>query len=301
MLISEAQLTTWSHQGAIQSSASTYESIKNCIDNINWKADVSYDIYLQGSYRNSTNIRGNSDVDVIVEFSSVFYSNKLKLPPDQLKEFNDYFSPGKYKLAEFKQSVINGLVNSFGGNNVSEGNKSIKVKGENGRLDADVICCTEYREYRSFSKMAPNNYIQGITFWHKNDDQQVRNFPIQHYDNGVAKNKEAGSNYRSATRIIKNMKARLIEMGRIDSTLAPSYYVESMLYNVSSGSFNQSSFQDIIGIILHYLSTQVNTAQLNKFICQNQCRHLFTGNDPHWNEEQCTTFIQQLNQLFNEG
>lgn len=301
MLISEEQLTTWSHQGAIQSSASTYESIKTCIDNINWKEDVNYDIYLQGSYKNSTNIRGNSDVDVVIEFTSVFYSNKLELPPDQLKEFNEYHSLGKYKLAQFKQSVLNGLIKSFGDSNVSEGNKSIKVKGANGRLDADVICCAEYREYRSFSKLAPNNFVQGITFWQKNDSRQIRNFPKQHYENGVAKNKEAGSNYRATTRIIKNMKARLVEKGRIDNSLAPSYYVESLLFNVPSGSFNQSYFQDVIGIILHYLSTQVSPGQLSKFICQNKCRYLFGGNDPHWDQQQCVTFIQQLNQLFNEG
>ncbi|MFO7853452.1 MAG: nucleotidyltransferase [Bacteroidales bacterium] len=301
MLISEEQLTTWSHQGAIQSSASTYESIKNCIESINWKEDVNYDTYLQGSYRNSTNIRGNSDVDVVIEFTSVFYSNKDQLPPLQLKEFNEYHSPGKYKLEQFKQSVLNGLIKSFGETNVSEGNKSIKVKGTNGRLDADVICCTEYREYLSFSKMAPNNYVQGITFWQKNDGHQIRNFPKQHYDNGVAKNKEAGTNYRATTRIIKNMKARLVEMGRIDRTLAPSYYVESMLFNVPSGNYNQENYQDIVGLILHYLSTQVNTGQLSRFICQNECRYLFSGNDPHWDEQQCITFIQQLNRLFNEG
>jgi len=301
MLIPEEQLTTWSHQGAVQASADTYNSIKSCIENVKWNSDLNYDIYLQGSYKNSTNIRGNSDVDLVVELRSTFYHNANSLSAEEAKEFNEFYGPGKYELSSFKKAVLDELSRHYGSNNVTEGNKSIKVKGSNGRLDADVICCAQYREYKSFSRSNPQNYIEGITFWQKNDGRQIRNFPKQHFDNGVEKNKNAGSNYRTTTRIIKNMKARLVEMGRIDKTLAPSYYVESMLYNVPSGSFNQSYFQDIIGIILHFLSTQANTGQLSKFLCQNKCRYLFSGNDPHWNEQQCKTFIQQLNQLFNEG
>ena len=34
---------------------------------------VTYDIYLQGSYQNDTNISGDSDVDVMLELKSTFY------------------------------------------------------------------------------------------------------------------------------------------------------------------------------------------------------------------------------------
>ncbi len=102
MAISESQLVTWSHQGATTSSANTYNSIKTCIDGVNWNADISYDIYLQGSYKNSTNIRANSDVDVVIEFQSIFHSNKHKLPAEELKEFNEYFNDGKYSLTDLQ-------------------------------------------------------------------------------------------------------------------------------------------------------------------------------------------------------
>lgn len=92
MAIPEAQLQTWSNQGATSLSANTYNSIKTCIEGNNWNDDISFNIYLQGSYRNSTNIRGDSDVDVVVEFSSVFYSNKNELSLQQLNEFNEYYS-----------------------------------------------------------------------------------------------------------------------------------------------------------------------------------------------------------------
>lgn len=301
MAISESQLITWSHQGAIQTSASTYESVKNCIENINWNTDVGYDVYLQGSYKNSTNIRGNSDVDIIVELSSVFHSNKKDLPPDQLAEFDSYYGAGKYTLEAFKKVVLTGLENQYGRENVTEGNKSIKVKGTNGRLDADVTCCAQYREYRSFTRSSPDNYKKGITFWQKNNGIQIRNFPHNHYNNGVTKNQDSGSNYKSIVRVIKNIKARLIELKRISEDLAPSYYIECLLYNVPSRNFNQTYYQDVIGIILDYLASQSDSGKLPDFICQNECRYLFRGIDPHWNEENCKLFLQQLIRFYNEG
>ena len=301
MAISESQLITWSHQGAIQSSASTYDSIKLCLESINWDEGVSYGIYLQGSYKNSTNIRGNSDVDIVVELSSIFYNNKHQLPPEQLSEFDAYFGSGKYTLEAFKKVVFDHLVNRYGRENVLEGNKSIKVKGANGRLDADVVCCAQYREYKSFSRSNTSNYVQGITFWQKNDGVQIRNFPKLHYDNGVSKNQNSGSKYKSTTRIINNIKARLVDLNRISIDLAPSYYVECLLYNVPSGNYNQTYYQDIIGIILDFLATQSDAGRLAGFVCQNECRPLFSGKDPHWDEESCKLFLQQLIQIFNEG
>jgi hypothetical protein len=47
MAFSEYQLETWSSQGAIVSSATTYNSIKTCIDEVNWNEDISYKIYLK--------------------------------------------------------------------------------------------------------------------------------------------------------------------------------------------------------------------------------------------------------------
>jgi len=59
MAIPEHQIATWSNQGANKTSASTYENVKNCINGGNWNSEVGKN-YLQGSYKNSTNIYGDS-------------------------------------------------------------------------------------------------------------------------------------------------------------------------------------------------------------------------------------------------
>lgn len=98
MPIPENQLAIWAKQGAIQSSASTYESIRNCIQNSTLNDDVYYKIYLQGSYKNSTNIYGNSDVDIVVEFTSIFSSDTSRL--DSIgKSVHNALLPAKYSLS----------------------------------------------------------------------------------------------------------------------------------------------------------------------------------------------------------
>ena len=78
MAIPESQLEKWANQGAIITAKSTADSVKNALSSYdNWKDGVDFKVYLQGSYKNSTNIRGDSDVDVVAQLNSTFYSNNL--------------------------------------------------------------------------------------------------------------------------------------------------------------------------------------------------------------------------------
>jgi hypothetical protein len=301
MAINEQQLITWSHQGSITLSSDTYNSIKSCIDKINWNSDISYEIYLTGSYKNSTNIRANSDVDVLVEFKSIFHSNKNELPPDQLKEFNEYYADGKYTLEVFKQAVIKGLSEHYGTENVVSGNRSIKIKGTNGKLNSDVVCCAEYREYKSFLKAKTSDYAQGITYWETNTFKQIINFPKLHYENGTEKNSNAYLKYKPSTRIFKNMKAKLIDKNLITSKLAPSFFLENLIFNAPNLKFNHSNYSEIVYEILEYLSNQADNNKLDSFICQNKQRKLFGNSDQQWNVQDCKEFLLKLINLWNEG
>ncbi len=299
MPFTETQLSTWSNQGSTTNSANTYNSIKTCIDGNNWNDDVYYSIYLQGSYKNSTNIRGDSDVDVVVEFTSIFYSNKHKLPAEQLKEFNEYFKDGKYSLESFKSSIIKRLKFYYGDENVIVGNKSIKVLGTSNRLDCDVICCAEYREYGSFSKTNPNKFSQGIVFW-ANDGEKVINFPKYHYDNGVEKNKKCSNNYKSSIRIIKNMEVRMVNINQISDSLAPSYFIECLLYNVQNIKYQHTNYYNTILSILNSLY-EFSDEDLDKFVCQNYQRYLFGSSNQQWNKKDCKKFISELIDFWNKG
>jgi hypothetical protein len=300
MPFSENQLAIWSNQGAVTTSALTYNSVKTCIDGINWNSDILYDVYLQGSYRNSTNIRGNSDVDVVVEFQSSFYSNKNSLPSDQLREHNEYYGEAaKYTLSDFRMGLVEGLKNYYGQNIVNEGNRAIKITGASGRLSADLVCCAQYKEYRSFSINFPDNYAGGIIFWERNTNREVINFPKLHYDNGVTKNQNTNNNYKPVVRIFKNIVSRLVESGKLNASSAPSYFIECLLFNIVNNNFQQNSYFAIVLSILNALH-DVTDNQLMNFLCQNQMRNLFGKSDQQWNIPNCRQFISRTIGYWNE-
>ena len=84
MPIPESQLKTWSHRGAVRTAKQTHESIRKALEAYNWPSEAQYEVYLQGSYKNYTNIRGDSDVDVVVQLNSTFSHN---LSEDQKRQF----------------------------------------------------------------------------------------------------------------------------------------------------------------------------------------------------------------------
>ena len=73
MAIPEAQLDTWSHQGSVTQSSGTYQTMRNAlIAPTAPYAGRAYDVFLQGSYGNDTNIYAESDVDTVIRLDAIF-------------------------------------------------------------------------------------------------------------------------------------------------------------------------------------------------------------------------------------
>ena len=103
MTISEAQLETWSRQGATAQFTSTYETLRTVLNDSNSPYYLkSFEIFLQGSYKNSTNVYGDSDVDVVIRLNSIFYSDLNLLDATEKARHEAQRSPGTYTLAEFR-------------------------------------------------------------------------------------------------------------------------------------------------------------------------------------------------------
>jgi tRNA nucleotidyltransferase (CCA-adding enzyme) len=106
MPIPESQLDTWSRQGAVTTAKATHESIRNALTAFSSPirqmfADGSAEIYLQGSYKNDTNIRGDSDVDIVAELNTTFYSNLT----EQEKQYLS-LGPAVYSLNQFRAGIL---------------------------------------------------------------------------------------------------------------------------------------------------------------------------------------------------
>lgn len=303
MAIPERQLQTWSNQGAVQSSAATHKSVENCIKKVSWKEDVHYVTYLQGSYPNYTNIYGNSDVDLVVEFRSIFSKDLSALSESQREQFNSNHSDAEYSLASFKKSVVEQLKLCYDDKNVIIGNKAILVKGDGSRLDCDVLVCNPYRKYKSYST-ANDNYIEGLVFKTEHDTPKktIINYPKIHLKNGSIKNRNENTNgnFKPAVRVLKNMKASMVDKGYITKELAPSYFLECLIYNSDNSNFRNSTYSDIAAAIINQFYKDNKDGTMVDYLVQNEQLKIFGNQDQQWNMADATTFVTQLVKFWNE-
>ena len=216
-------------------------------------------MYLQGSYPNATNIYGDSDVDIVVETSNVFYHN-LPFSVKQQMGWDD----ARYSWANFRDEVKIALTSHFGHDKVSQANKCIKVNGDGGnRLNADVVPSCTYKQYHGGTHAA-----SGITFWTQSS-QQVVNYPRLHLYNGQGKNTSCSFQYKPNIRVFKN--ARNIAQA---NSPYPSYFLECLFYNVPTSNFvtkHTDTYMNCISWL--YQATQNN--QLDSFLCQNGVELMF--------------------------
>jgi hypothetical protein len=281
MAIPESQLEIWSHQGAVATAKITADSVKNALNAYNnWPDGIDFEVYLQGSYKNDTNIRGDSDVDVVAQLNSTFYSN---LSEDQKRTLG--LSLASYSWSDFRADVLKVLKNYYGQNWITEGNKSIKIGANNGRLPADVVVCCQYKKYKTINS---HDYIEGICFWSTKDNRQIINYPKRHCDNGVSKHQNSNKRYKPMVRLFKNSR------GYISGDATASYFLECMLYNVPNSNFG-TNYQDTFCNIVNWL----NKADLDSFICQNGQLKLFGMTPEQWNTTQAQEFINNLILLWN--
>lgn len=291
MAIPEAQLERWSHQGAVTTAKQTHESIRRALEVSTYLSDIKYQVYLQGSYKNDTNIRADSDVDVVVQLdcvgnSPVFYHN---LPPHDPRTLS--FQNSGYGWAEFRKVVLSSLCEYYGKENIEEGKKAIKVKTS--YLRADVIACVRYRHY-DLVIVNPNRYVEGITFWALPESRQVVNFPNQHYCNGMEKNKSTKNNYKPTVRTFKNARSRLVEKGFLLQTDAPSYFIECLLYNVPDNLYLDPLRERFANIIRNLYGILSNTSKHTNFLCQNRIVHLFGNTPEQWSVVDAIKFLETL-------
>lgn len=69
MAISESNLARWSHHQAATAFTQAHLPIRAALDAYSWSSDMNYEVFLQGSYKNDTNLGGESDVDVVVRLN----------------------------------------------------------------------------------------------------------------------------------------------------------------------------------------------------------------------------------------
>lgn len=248
----------------------------------------------QGSYRNNTNVRQESDVDICVCCMEPFFTDY---------SFADYTdseagnSNALYTYSQFKAEVQQALETKFGKSQITRGDKALDVHANSYRVDADVVPAFAYRlylkkqwNYLSGTFTTPHVQPAGTKFI-SDSGKIIINWPEQHYANGVDKNKRTGGRFKLIVRAVKRLKFFLVEKRIIASDLVPSYLIECLLYNVPDARFGGDSYKDNVqSALLACFSATTNDENCSKWFEVNEMKYLFHASQP-WTRQQAYDFV----------
>ena len=139
-------------------------AVRQALNNSPALKDKNCTVFLQGSYRNNTNVRQDSDVDVGVLCADTFF---MQLPDGYSREHFG-ISPATYEYATFKNDIQQALESYFGAAAVTRGNKAFDIKANTYRVEADVAAFFEHRRYSSDGR-----YLSGVELKADNNNRVI--------------------------------------------------------------------------------------------------------------------------------
>jgi len=189
-------------------------------------------VFAHGSYRNNTNVRKDSDVDIGILCTDTFF---FHLPEGTTRETFRIGPAATYNYNQFKNEVEEALVNYFGRSAVKRGNKAFDVHETNYHVEADVAAFFEHRRYRD------GMYLEGVELRTDKEDIRIINWPEQHHENGVGKNNATGTRFKSIVRVLKALSNEMTGQG-VGAADVPGFLIECLVWNVPNSEFQNSTY-----------------------------------------------------------
>ncbi len=238
-------------------------------------------IFAQGSYRNNTNVRKESDVDIGILCHNTFF---FDLPSGATRE-QFGITPSTYSYKEFKNDVQDALVSYFGASAVKRGNKAFDIHENSYHVDSDVAPFFEHRRYNS-----SGGYSSGVELEPDNGGRVI-NWPEQHYENGVSKNTATSRRFKALVRIFKSLCNYMYDKGIADAKVIPGFLLECLIWNVPNSNFGNSTYSDDVRNCMIFLYNNTKTQdKCNEWGEVSDLKYLFR-NGQKWSREQANAFI----------
>ena len=284
----ESVFSTWS-QGPSATEQERAENaerqIRQAIQDSDKLKNRHIKVFTQGSYRNRVNVRKDSDVDVGVLCFDTYFP---EYPDDNVKaQLAKSFIPATYEYATFKSELEEALVARFGRSSVTRGNKSFDIKANTYRVESDVAAFFEHRRYTTAThyhsgvEMIPDNY----------SPPRIKNWPDQHYQNGVNKNAQTLKRFKRITRILKSLSNEMTSNGIKSAKNTPSFLVECLVFNASSRCFDSSSFKQMVRSVLAELfNNTLSDENCSEWGEVNELKYLFRASQP-WTRQGAQQFL----------
>jgi hypothetical protein len=246
---------------------------------------MNISIFAQGSYRNRTNVRQNSDVDICVRLNSTFFE---KYPEGMTRE--DFGNiAGSISFAKFKNLVQKALEDYFDENSVTRGDKAFNIHANTYRIDADVVPTFEHRRY--VLKSDGGHYILSGIGFDTDAGKHIVNWPHQHYDNGLEKHESTSRRYRKIIRILKRLRDQMQEEGIEAANDIASCLIESLVWNVPNEGFGHDTLRaDVRHVLAHLFNNTRKDIECSKWLEVSKLKYLFRPSQP-WTREQAHKFI----------
>jgi hypothetical protein len=210
--------------------------------------------FAHGSYRNNTNIRKDSDVDIGILCTNTFFYD---LPEGTTRETFG-ITPATYQYEQFKSEVEEALVNYFGRAAVKRGNKAFDVHETSYHVEADIAAFFEHRRYQS-----NGTALKGVELHTDKEGSRFINWPEQHYQNGTQKNTNTGTRYKSIVRVLKSLSNELIEKG-VQTGNVPGFLIECLVWNVPNDQFQHQTYTADVRAALAFLFNNTMTQEACK-------------------------------------
>lgn len=261
-------------------------AVRKAIESDAILASRSLSIFAQGSYRNRTNVRIESDVDICVCCRDVFFSD---YPKGTTREtFNNV--AGGYPYPEFKNDVERALVNYFGRTSVKRGQKAFDVSENTYRVEADVVPTFEHQRYR-FKQGGGHYILKGVEL-RPDDGGSIVNWPDQAYESGVEKRNNTGYRYKKIIRILKKLRYKMQDDGISEANDIASFWIECLVWNTPNSYFNNATLTDDIRQVLAFLILNADHEdRCENWVEVSQLKWLFKGTKP-WTRDQAYQFIR---------
>jgi hypothetical protein len=241
------------------------------------------EILPKGSYKNNTNVRLDSDVDVAVVSHQVFYSEYPRLSAEDQQRVAGGPPTTWLHPAEFRSELTTGLQAEAGSSKVHAGRIAIQVDAiDTRRTSVDAIPSYEFRRYY-YRGDGSIGYHEGNVVY-PTSGARIINWPEQQYANGVAKNRRTNMRYKQLVRILKNVENDLVAKLGLDEL--PSYFVECLVYNVPDTAFGHDTLTaDTRSVLWAIFDGTQSTDKCNDWVEVNGLKWLFRSGQS-WSSSQ---------------
>ncbi|MDB4992041.1 MAG: hypothetical protein JWL75_286 [Parcubacteria group bacterium] len=274
MSIREEQLVSWSKAPSDTEDQRCLNAISQVVQAMTSRFGSDVEVYTQGSHKNRTNIRVDSDVDIVVQHKHAYLNDVSSLDGAAKAIYDTHFTPLDYTFQTFKNEVEATLRAAFPGDAVERKNKCIRIPGNTYRVNADVVPAFTHHRMQGGPYRAEAEGIKLIA----DDGVHVVSYPVQHHNNGRQKHTDTALHFKKAVRILKHIRRELVDAGIIHKDLASSHFIECLVWNQPHSTFQEDTFKDMLNNIVLDISMDMDdTTKANDYAEVSDLLWLFRG------------------------